>query len=107
MKDVMGMMKQVQAMQTKMQALQAELEHLEVEGQSGGGLVKVRMTAKGEMKGLAIDPSLVVADEREILEDLVMAAHNDARSKAERLTQEKMADVTAGLPIPPGMKLPF
>jgi nucleoid-associated protein EbfC len=107
MKDVMGMMKQVQAMQTKMQALQTELEHLEVEGQSGGGLVKLRMTAKGEMKGLSIDPSLVVPDEREILEDLVLAAHNDARSKAERLTQEKMSDVTARLPIPPGMKLPF
>jgi nucleoid-associated protein EbfC len=107
MKDVLGMMKQVQAMQAKMQALQAELEQLEVEGQSGGGLVKVRMTAKGEMKGLAIDPSVIVPDEREILEDLVMAAHNDARSTAERLTQEKMADVTAGLPIPPGMKLPF
>jgi DNA-binding YbaB/EbfC family protein len=107
MKDIMGMMKQVQAMQTKMQALQAELGQLEVEGASGGGLVTIRLTAKGEMRGLSIDPSLVVADEREILEDLIMAAYNDARAKAEQLTQDKMSEVTAGLPIPPGMKLPF
>ncbi|MDZ5452767.1 YbaB/EbfC family nucleoid-associated protein [Labrys sp. ZIDIC5] len=107
MKDVMGMMKQVQAMQAKMQTLQAELEQTEVEGVAGGGLVKVRLTAKGEMKGVDIDASLLKAEEKEIVEDLVLAAHNDARGRADRLTQEKMGSITAGLPLPPGMKLPF
>jgi len=107
MKDMMGMMKQVQAMQSKMQDLQAELERTEVEGVAGGGLVKVRLTAKGEMKGVTIDPSLLKPEESEIVEDLVLAAHNDARAKGDRLTQDKMGSITAGLPIPPGMKLPF
>lgn len=107
MPDIMGMMKQVQAMQSKMQDLQAEFETTEVEGVSGGGLVHVRLTAKGEMKALAIDASLLREDEKEIVEDLVLAAHNDARGKGERLMQEKMGALTAGLPIPPGMKLPF
>ncbi len=107
MKDLMGLMKSAQAMQGKMQEAQAELERLEVEGQSGAGLVRVTLTAKGQMKALAIDPSLLKADEEEILEDLIVTAHEDARRKAERLTEEKMRDVTAGLPLPPGMKLPF
>jgi DNA-binding YbaB/EbfC family protein len=107
MRDIMGMMKQVQAMQSKMQDLQAELEQTEVEGFAGGGLVTVRLTAKGEMKGLSIDPSLLKEDEKEIVEDLVLAAHNDARGKGERLMQEKMGALTAGLALPPGMKLPF
>ena len=107
MKDLMGLMKSAQAMQSKMQEAQAELERLEVEGQSGAGLVRVTLTAKGQMKGLAIDPSLLKADEGEILEDLIVTAHEDARRKAERLAEEKMRDVTAGLPLPPGMKLPF
>ncbi len=107
MKDIMGMMKQAQALQAKMQSMQAELETLEVEGVAGGGLVKVRLTAKGDMKGVSIDASLLKEDEKEIVEDLVLAAHNDARSKAERLAQEKMGALTAGLPLPPGMKLPF
>lgn len=107
MKDLMGLMKSAQAMQAKMQDAQAELERLEVEGQSGAGLVRVTLTAKGQMKTLAIDPSLLKADEVEILEDLIVTAHEDARKKAERLTEEKMRDVTAGLPLPPGMKLPF
>jgi DNA-binding protein, YbaB/EbfC family len=107
MKDVMGMMKQVQAMQAKMQDLQAELERTEVEGVAGGGLVKVRLTAKGEMKGVWVDDSLLKPEEKEILEDLLLAAHNDARGKGERLMQDKMGAITAGLPIPPGMKLPF
>ncbi len=107
MKDVMGMMKQVQAMQAKMQDLQAELERTEVEGVAGGGLVKVRLTAKGEMKGLSVDESLLKPEEKEIIEDLILAAHNDARAKGDRLMQEKMGSITAGLPIPPGMKLPF
>ena len=83
MKDVMGMMKQVQAMQSKMQDLQAELERTEVEGVAGGGLVKVRLTAKGEMKGVTVDASLMKPEETEILEDLLLAAHNDARAKGE------------------------
>lgn len=107
MKDVMGMMKQVQAMQAKMQDLQAELERTEVEGVAGGGLVKVRLTAKGEMKGILVDDLLLKPEEKEILEDLLLAAHNDARGKGERLMQDKMGAITAGLPIPPGMKLPF
>jgi DNA-binding YbaB/EbfC family protein len=107
MKDLMGLMKSAQAMQAKMQDAQAELERLEVEGQSGAGLVRITLTAKGQMKSLAIDPSLLKADEVEILEDLIVTAHEDARKKAERLTEEKMRDVTAGLPLPPGMKLPF
>lgn len=105
MRDMMGMMKQAQQLQQKMQELQAELDATEVEGASGGGLVKLRMTAKGDMRGLAIDPSLVVAEEREILEDLVVAAHADARSKAERMMAEKMQALTGGLPLPPGLKL--
>ena len=107
MKDIMGMMKQVQAMQSKMQDMQAELERVQVSGTSGGGLVTVTLTAKGEMKGVAVDPSLLKPEEREILEDLLVAAHNDARAKGEALVQERMGALTAGLPIPPGMKLPF
>lgn len=107
MKDLMGLMKSAQAMQTKMQDMQAELENVEVEGQSGAGLVRVTLTAKGQMKGIAIDPSLLKAEEAEILEDLIVTAHEDARKKAERLTEDKMREVTAGLPLPPGMKLPF
>ncbi|MFN8829263.1 MAG: YbaB/EbfC family nucleoid-associated protein [Labrys sp. (in: a-proteobacteria)] len=107
MRDIMGMMKQAQALQAKMQAVQAELEQLEVEGASGGGLVKVRMSAKGELKGVTIDPSLLKEDEREIIEDLIVAAHADARAKGEKVSQEKLGALTAGLPLPPGMKLPF
>ena len=105
MRDMMGMMKQAQQLQQKMQELQAELDATEVEGASGGGLVKLRMTAKGDMRGLSVDPSLMVAQEREILEDLVVAAHADARSKAERMMAEKMQALTGGLPLPPGLKL--
>ena len=107
MRDMMGLMKQAQAMQARMQDMQAEMERLEVEGISGGGLVRVTLTAKGAMRGIAIDPSLLKADEKEIVEDLVVTAHEDARRKAERLMEEKMKAVTAGLPLPPGMKLPF
>lgn len=107
MKDIMSMMKQAQALQSKMQAMQAELADLEVEGKSGGGLVTVRMTAKGDMKGIAIDASLLKEDEKEILEDLLLAAHQDAKARGEALMQERMSKLTAGLPLPPGMKLPF
>lgn len=107
MKDIMGIMKQAQAMQQRMQEMQAELERTEVTGQSGGGMVTVTLTAKGAMKGIAIDASLMKPEEKEIVEDLVLAAHEDARKKAERTMEEKMKSVTAGLPLPPGMKLPF
>lgn len=107
MKDLMGMMKAAGEMKAKMEAMQAELADLSVEGRSGGGLVTVTLTGKGEMKGLKIDPSLFRDDDVGVLEDLIVAAHNDAKGKVESETQSRMADVTAGLPIPPGMKLPF
>lgn len=105
MKDIMGLMKQAQAMQQKMADMQAELDNVEVEGAAGGGMVKVTMTAKGSLKGISIDPSLMNPDEREILEDLIVAAVGDARQKAERTMQERMSELTKGLPLPPGLKL--
>jgi hypothetical protein len=105
MKDLMGMMKKVQEMQSNMAALQNELETIEVEGQAGAGMVKVVMTAKGQLKQVSIDESLLKADEKEIVEDLVVAAVNDARARAEKTAADKMQALTAGLPIPPGMKL--
>ncbi|TNC15077.1 YbaB/EbfC family nucleoid-associated protein [Methylobacterium terricola] len=105
--DIMGLMKQAQAMQQKMADLQSELDGVQVTGASGGGSVSVTMTAKGDVKGLTLDPSLLVPDEKEILEDLIVAALSDAKAKAERAAQERMQDLTKGLPLPPGMKLPF
>jgi hypothetical protein len=105
MPDIMGLMKQAAELKTKMEAMQAELDRIEVEGVAGGGLVTVRLTAKGEMKSLAVDASLMKPDEKEIVEDLVVTAHGDARRKAEALLQEKMAALTGGLPLPPGLKL--
>jgi nucleoid-associated protein EbfC len=105
MKDLMGMMKQVGQMQARLKEVQDELARAEIDGQSGGGLVKVTLDGKGEMKRVAIDPSLMKADETEILEDLIVAAVADARSKADAAMQAKMAEVTGGLPLPPGMKL--
>ncbi|MGY6644690.1 MAG: YbaB/EbfC family nucleoid-associated protein [Salinarimonas sp.] len=105
MKDLMGLMKQAQAMQERMQAMQAEMDEIEVEGQAGGGAVKVTMSAKGMMRGVSIDASLMNPEEKEIVEDLVVAAVNDARAKGERQVQERMAEITQGLPLPPGMKL--
>lgn len=107
MKDILGLMKQAQAMQARMQEAQAEMERIEVEGQAGGGMVRVTLTVKGAMKGVSIDASLMTPGEGEILEDLLMAAHEDARKKAEQVMEEKMKAITAGLPLPPGMKLPF
>ena len=107
MKDIMGMMKAASEMKGKMEAMQAELAELVVEGRAGGGMVTVSLSGKGEMKGLKIDPSLFRDDDVEVLEDLIVAAHNDAKAKSEAETQKRMAEVTAGLPIPPGMKLPF
>jgi DNA-binding YbaB/EbfC family protein len=105
MADFLGMMKQAAQLQSKMQAMQAELDSIEVEGTAGGGMVTVTLTAKGDLKGVKFDDSLMKPDEKEILEDLLVAAHADARRKAEALLQEKMKDVTGGLPLPPGMKL--
>jgi len=105
MKDLLGMMSKVREMQSRMEEMQKELESTEVEGASGGGLVRVTLSAKGALKSLSIDPSLLVPAEGEILEDLIVAAHADARVKGERLVQEKTQALTAGLPIPPGMKL--
>jgi DNA-binding YbaB/EbfC family protein len=107
MKDMFGLMKQAQAMQQKMADLQAELENVTVEGQAGAGMVRVTMTAKGAMRGVAIDASLMKEDDKEIVEDLIVTAHEDARRKGEALVAEKMQAITAGLPLPPGMKLPF
>ena len=107
MKDLLGMLGKAKEMQAKFQAMQEEMATLEASGQSGGGLVRVTLTGKFEMKGLKIDPSLIKADEAEILEDLILAAHNDAKAKIEQTMQEKTREMTAGLPIPPGMKLPF
>jgi DNA-binding YbaB/EbfC family protein len=101
-----GLMKQAQAMQENMKRAQDELASLEVEGQSGAGLVKVVMTCKHDVRRVAIDPSLL-GDDRDMLEDLVAAAFNDAVRRAEAVSQEKMGKLTAGLPLPPGMKLPF
>jgi DNA-binding YbaB/EbfC family protein len=105
--DMMGMMKQARELQTKMEQLQQEVAAMEIVGTSGGGLVKVTMTGKSEMKRIAIDPSLIKPDEVEILEDLVVTAVNDARAKAEAALAEKMRELTGGLQLPPGMKLPF
>ena len=101
-----NLMKQAQLMQENMKKLQEQLAVMEVEGQAGSGLVKVVMTGRHEVKRVTIDPKLL-ADDREMLEDLVVAAFNDAARKIDATTQERMAGVTAGLPLPPGMKLPF
>ncbi len=103
--NIMQMMKQAQQLQSKMETMQAELEAIEVDGQSGGGLVRVTLSGKMSMKSVRIDPSLLKADEGEILEDLILAAHQDAKVKAERILQEKMQEATGGLPLPPGLKL--
>jgi hypothetical protein len=107
MKNLGNMLKQAQQMQTRMQEMQARLEATEVEGASGGGMVKVRLTGKSELKRVTIDPSLMNADEREVLEDLLVAAHADAKQKVEATMAEEMQKATAGINLPPGMKLPF
>jgi DNA-binding YbaB/EbfC family protein len=107
MKDIMGMMKAAGEMKAKMEAVQNELAELVVEGQAAAGMVVVSLTGKGELKGVKIDPSLLKEGEGEILEDLIIAAHADAKGKSEAEMQKKMAAVTAGLPLPPGMKFPF
>ena len=102
-----NMMKQAQQLQKKMAEAQEKLNDIEVEGSSGGGLVKIITTAKGSFKKISIDDSLIKIDEKEILEDLIVAAINDAKQKGETVAQEEMKSLTGGLPLPPGMKLPF
>src|SRR5215470_4971407 len=105
MADFLGLMKQATELKSKMEAMQAELDLIDVEGVAGGGLVTVKLTAKGELKNAHIDDSLMKVSERVIVEDLLVAAHADARRKAEALLQEKMKNLTGGLPLPPGLKL--
>ncbi len=107
MADFLGLMKQAAQMQAKMQEMQAELDQIEVEGTAGGGMVTVTLSAKGDLKGIKIDETLLKPSEKEIIEDLLVAAHADARRKAETVMQDKMKDLTGGLSLPPGMKLPF
>jgi nucleoid-associated protein EbfC len=105
MADFLGLMKQAAELKSKMEAMQAELDRTEVEGTAGGGMVTVRMTAKGEVKSVRLDDSLMKPGEKEIAEDLIVAAHADARRKAENVLQEKMKALTGGLPLPPGLNL--
>lgn len=107
MKDLMGLMKQAQAMQQKMAEAQAKLDEEVVTGEAGAGLITVSMTAKGDLKRVNIDKSLIDPEEPEILEDLILAAHNDARRKAEVRQQEILKDAAGGLELPPGMQMPF
>ncbi len=107
MKNLGQMMKQAQQMQAKMAEMQEGLDVVEISGGAGGGLVSVTLNGKGEMRGLKIDPSLVNPDEVEVLEDLLIAAFNDAKAKVEAHMQEEMAKLTGGLKLPPGMNLPF
>ena len=101
------LMKQAQEMQAKMAEIQAKLADIEVKGAAGGGLVSATLNGKGELRRLTIDPALVDADEVEVLEDLIIAAFNDAKAKVEARIAEEMQKVTGGLPLPPGMKMPF
>jgi len=103
--DLMKMMQQAQEIQGRMQKMQEELVGLEVEGQSGGGLVKIKLNGKLEPRGLKIDPSLIKPEEAEMLEDLIVAALQDAKAKAEAAVEAKMREVTGGLALPPGLKL--
>ena len=105
MADFLGMMKQAAELKSKMEAMQAELERLEVEGAAGGGFVTLKLSGKGEIKAAHVDELLLKPDQREIVEDLIVAAHADARRKLETLLQERMQALTGGLSLPPGLKL--
>ena len=105
--DMAKVMKQAQEMQGKMAEVQERLDSVEVQGEAGAGLVKVTASAKGAVRALSIDPSLFDADEREVVEDLIVAAVQDAQSKASVAAQDEMSAVTEGMGLPPGMKLPF
>ena len=107
MKNLAGLMKQASQMQSKMQEMQATLEATEVAGEAGAGLVRVTLNGKGDLRGIKIDPKLVDPADTEMLEDLIVAAHRDARTKIEAVSADEMQKVTGGLQLPPGMKLPF
>ena len=107
MKNLGQLMKQAQQVQERMQAMQTALEAMEVTGSAGGGMVSVTLNGKGALHGIKIDPSLLVADEVEVLEDLLKAAHADARAKVEARTSEEMSKITGGMALPPGFKMPF
>jgi len=105
MADFLGLMKQAQELKSKMEAMQAELDRIEVEGAAGGGLVTLVLSGKGEVRAARFDDSLLRPDQKEVLQDLIVAAHADARRKLETLVAERMQALTGGLPIPPGLKL--
>jgi hypothetical protein len=105
MADFLGLVKQATELKSKMEAMQAELERLEIEGVAGGGLVAITLSGKGDLRRARLDDSLLKPDQKEILEDLIVAAHGDARRKLETTLQEKMQALTGGLPLPPGLKL--
>jgi nucleoid-associated protein EbfC len=107
MKNLAGLMKQAQQMQSKMEEMQAKLEALEITGEAGAGMVKVTLNGKNDLKKIRIDPSIVNPADAEILEDLILAAHRDARTKIEAASAEEMQKVTGGMQLPPGLKLPF
>lgn len=107
MKNLGQMMKQAQQMQSRMTEMQEEMEAHEVEGSAGAGMITVRMNGKAELRGISIDPSMIDPQDPEMLEDLITAAFNDAKAKIDAFKQEKLADMTGGLPLPPGFKLPF
>lgn len=107
MKNIAGLMKQASQMQSKMQEMQARMEAMEVDGAAGAGMVSVRLSGKGELRAVKIDPKLADPAETEMLEDLIVAAHADAKRKIEAMTAEEMQKLTGGLQLPPGMKLPF
>jgi DNA-binding YbaB/EbfC family protein len=105
--DMAKLMQQAQQMQEKLGEAQARVEGMEAEGSAGAGMVSARVNGKGSLRGVSIDPSMLSADDREVLEDLIVAAVNDAQEKAQEMAQAEMAKITEGLPLPPGMKLPF
>ena len=105
MADFLGLMKQAAEFKSKMEAMQAELDHVEVEGTAGGGLVSVKLSGKGELRSVQVDDSLLQPDQKQILQDLMVAAHADARRKLEALLAERMQGLTGGLSLPPGLKL--
>jgi nucleoid-associated protein EbfC len=103
--DFLGLMKQATELKSKMEAMQAELDRIEVEGSAGGGLVALKLSGKGELRAAQVDDSLCKPDQKEILQDLIIAAHADARRKLEALLAERVQSLTGGLPLPPGLKL--
>lgn len=107
MKNLAGLMKQASQMQSRMQEMQARMELIEIEGEAGAGMVRVRLSGRGDLKGVTIDPKLADPAEMEMLQDLLVAAHADARGRIEAMMAEEMQKMTGGMNLPPGMKLPF